>query len=178
MTRFIQTFLRSEDGTTSVEFVILFPIVMTMFLSAIEIGVLMTRQGMLDRGLDMTVRQVRLGAFDRVPPARLHDALRTMICNGTAMIPDCLRQVKLEMVSMDPRGAGFLSGEVDCIDRSAPARPVRSLVSGQSNELMVLRACVLFNPIFPTSGLSGQLVRQQGNAYALVSTAAFVIEPD
>lgn len=178
MTRFIQAFLRSEDGTTSVEFVIIFPIVMAMFLSAIELGVLMTRQGMLDRGLDMTVRQVRLGALDRVPPARLHDALRTMICNGTAMIPDCLRQVKLEMVPMDPRGAGFISGDVDCIDRAEPARPVRTLVTGQSNELMILRACVLFDPIFPTSGLGAQLVRESGSAHALVSTSAFVIEPD
>jgi Flp pilus assembly pilin Flp len=178
MTRFLLTFLRSEDGTASVEFVIIFPIVMTMFLSAIELGVLMTRQGMLDRGLDLTVRQVRLGAFDRVPPARLHDALRTMICNATTMIPDCLRQVKLEMVPMDPRGGGFISGDVDCVDRAAPNRPARSLISGQSNELMILRACVLFNPILPTSGLAAQLVRPGDNTYALVSTAAFVIEPD
>ena len=42
---------------------------------------------------------------------------------------------------------------------------------------MLLRACSLFDPYFPTSGLGARLPRESGNAYALVSSTTFVIEP-
>ena len=177
MTRFARCFVQSEEGTTSVEFVIVFPMLMFFFLSIVELGVLMTRQAMLDRGLDLAVREVRLG---NLPSPLEHNDLRNLVCAASATIPSCARQIRLEMVPMNPRGAGMLDNEVDCVDLAAPAdvEPVLNFTPGQPNELMLLRACVLFNPIFPTSGLGAHLIRQSGNAYALVSTSAFAIEPD
>lgn len=173
MTRFLRRFLTSEDGSSTVEFVVLVPVVFGIFMSTFELGTLTTRQIMLDRGLDLAVRAVRLGQVNPVT----HDALKRLICNGAMLIPDCMNQLKLEMTPVDPRAWSTLRANVDCVDRSAKAQPVVNLPTVNSNELMMLRACALFDPFFPTSGLGAQLQRKSGGAYALISTTAFVIEP-
>ena len=173
MMQMLRRFWNSEDGSSTIEFVILFPMVFGVFLSTIELGALMTRQIMLDRGLDLAVRQVRLGLVRPVT----HDALKRLVCRGAFLIPDCMNQLKLEMVPADPRAWTTLPTDIDCVDRAKPAEPVRGFTPGQSNELMLLRACSLFDPYFPTSGLGARLPRESGNAYALVSSTTFVIEP-
>ncbi|HVG47633.1 MAG TPA: TadE/TadG family type IV pilus assembly protein [Rubellimicrobium sp.] len=171
--QFLRRFWVSEDGASTIEFVLVFPLIFLVFLSTVELGLLMTRQIMLDRGLDLAVRQVRLGAVNPVT----HDALKRLICRGALIIPDCMNQLKLEMRPADPRAWTTLPASIDCVNRANPAEPVRGFTPGQSNELMMLRACSLFDPLFPTSGLGAQLHRQSGNASALVSSTTFVIEP-
>jgi len=68
--------------------------------------------------------------------------------------------------------------DVDCVDHSENARPVRTFVNGQENEMMILRVCAKFDPIFPTSGLGHYLEKDGAGQAALVSTAAFVQEPE
>ena len=173
MMQWLRRFWSSEDGASTVEFVIVVPVVFLVFMSTIELGLLMTRQIMLDRGLDLAVRQVRLGLVSPVT----HDALKQLICRGALLVPDCINQLKLEMRPADPRAWTTLPADVDCVNRARPAEPVRGFTPGQSNELMMLRVCSLFDPLFPTSGLGAQLPRESGNAYALVSSTTFVIEP-
>lgn len=172
--RFLRQFRRCEDGNGTIEFVIFTPFFFMIFMSTFELGMLFTRQVMLDRGVDMTVRQVRLGAVDPVT----HAVLRQMICDRAVMIPDCMNQLKLEMRPLNPRNWGNVPNEADCVDRADPAIPVREFTPGVSNELMVIRACALFDPYFPTTGLGSQLPRQSGNAYALVAMSSFVVEPN
>ena len=42
---------------------------------------------------------------------------------------------------------------------------------------MLLRACYKFKPVFPTTGLGGQLTKDSEGFTAIVSTSAFVQEP-
>jgi hypothetical protein len=44
--------------------------------------------------------------------------------------------------------------------------------------MMILRACHLFDPYFPTFGLGEFIPRQSGDAYALISTSSYVVEPN
>ncbi len=169
----LRSFRRSEDGSSTIEFVMFLPFFLALFLATFELGMLLTRQVMLDRGVDMTVRQVRLGTIAPLT----HDTLKEAICGNAEIIPACMRQIKLEMRRVDPRGWTDIPRVADCVDRFNPAEPVTSFDIGTSNELMVLRVCALFDPYFPTSGLASQVARQNGGAYALVSTTAFVIEP-
>ncbi len=48
---------------------------------------------------------------------------------------------------------------------------------GTSNEMMLIRACVMLDPIFPTTGMGFHLPMDGTGAYALVSSTAFVNEP-
>lgn len=171
---FLHRFHRTEDGSGTIEFVIFTPFFFMIFMSTFELGMLFTRQVMLDRGIDMTVRQIRLGAVSPVTPF----VVKQMICDRAVMIPDCMNQLKLEMRPLDPRNWGNVPNEADCVDRGDPSVPVREFTPGVMNELMVIRACALFDPYFPTTGLGSQLPRQSGDAYALVSTSSFVIEPN
>ncbi|WP_210527948.1 TadE/TadG family type IV pilus assembly protein [Rubellimicrobium arenae] len=173
MTGWLRRFLAEEEGALAIEFVILFPFVFGLFLSTFELGTVLTQQVMLDRALDMAVREVRLGRLGPVT----HDALKARICRGAAIIPDCAGQIRLEMRPIDPRAWPMLPDTADCLDRGNAAAPVRTFTPGASNSLMLLRACVLVDPYFPTTGLGAALLRQGGGGFALVSTAAFVVEP-
>ena len=169
----MRRFARCEDGTASMEFVIVFPAFMILFVSAFEVGISMTRHVMLERGLDMAVRAVRLGTADEIE----YDELKTMICNGAGIIPDCMNSLKLEMDPIDPRNWTNIAVDADCIDSEEEINPVRTFNAGNDNELMILRACVLFKPMFPGTGIGFYLPRKSGDYYALVSSSAFVMEP-
>ncbi len=173
MTR-LRRLLRDEDGSSTIEFVLLFPFVFGLFLATFELGMLLTRQVMLDRGIDLAIRQVRLGLVQEVT----HDVLKTMICRTATMIPDCANQLKLEMIPVDPRSWRTLRPDVDCVDRGEKAEAVRDFHAGLSNELMVLRACALIDPYFPSNVLGfPNISSADGKPFAVTSTTTFVIEP-
>lgn len=172
--RFLRRFRRSEQGTGTIEFAIMVPVMLGLCLSSIELGMLLSRQVMLDRGLDLAVRAVRIGAMTEVT----HDTLKDAICEGAVIIPDCQNQLKLEMRPVNPRAWSALPAQADCIDREDNALPVREFVPGQENELMILRACSLFDPFFPTTGLGAAIPKQSQGAYALLSTTSYVVEPN
>lgn len=171
--RFFARFRRKDDGSATIEFVLVFPAFMVLFLSAFEAGLLMTRNVMLERGLDMAVRTVRLGTASPVN----NDQMKRMICTGAGIIPDCLQQLRVEMRRVDLRAWTDIPVRANCQDRNDPAKPLATFVTGGANDVMVVRACALFDPFFPGTGLGFQLPRESGGAYALVSTSAFVMEP-
>ena len=171
--RALRRFRRGEGGNPTVEFVVVFPVFMVLMASAVESGLLMVRQMMLERGLDLSVRAVRLGTGDDVT----NEELRRMICNGAGIIPDCMNQVKVEMIRIDPRDWRHPEAKPDCVNRGADVQVSRNFETGQAQELMLLRACALFDPIMPNFGLGVQLSRDSGEYYALVSTSVFVMEP-
>lgn len=173
--RELRAFGLDQKGSSTVEFALVFPVFMVLFVSSFELGLMTIRHTMLERGLDQAVRLVRLST--NAPPDYL--ALKTKICEYSSLIPECDKNLKLEMVRVDPQaGAVTISKNVDCVDRADDLAPVREFVTGDGNDLMVLRACVLFDPIFPTTGLGFHLPDESGGAYALVSISMYVSEPE
>lgn len=171
--RKLKRFLKAEDGTATIEFVLVFPAFMILFVSAFELGLLQVRHTMLERGLDVTVREIRLSTA--APPSYVN--LKKAVCNNAMIIPDCLANLKIEMVRVDPRAGVSVTRVPDCVDRAQPLAPVRAYNTGNDNELMLLRVCALFDPIFPLTGLGFQIPKQSGGAYALVSMSSYVSEP-
>ena len=53
--RQLRRFLRREDGTASLEIVLVLPFFMMLFMSAYEGGMISMRHMMLERGLDLAV---------------------------------------------------------------------------------------------------------------------------
>ena len=99
--RLARRFRRREDGTATIEFVIFVPTVVMIFMASIEAGFYMAKHVMLERGLDLVIRDVRLG---NIPLAEMNAAgLRQRICAATPMLVDCPSILKIEMrpVSMD-----------------------------------------------------------------------------
>jgi hypothetical protein len=91
------------------------------------------------------------------------------------------RQVRLEMVPVDIRGFNGIAGPTDCIDTSEPVDPLYqpNFTNGAEHQLMIMRVCVKFNPVFGTSGLGKEMTENGDGAgmYKMVSYSAFVQEP-
>lgn len=173
--RFLRGFRRREDGNATVEFVLVFPAFMILFVSAFESGIMMTRNAMLERGLDMAVRAVRIKSSNTaVTPTDM----RRMICNGAGIIPNCMTDLRVEMRRVDPRDWVNVPVAADCVNKSDNSQAAAVFTNGKSNQIMVVRACALFKPIFPATGLGFQLPRKTGGYYALVASSSFVVEPN
>jgi Flp pilus assembly protein TadG len=171
-------FLRNEEGVVTVEFVIVFPVFMFMFLMTFESGMVSLRHFALERGVDLAVRDVRIGLMATPTP----DSLRTRICASAGLIPDCENQLQIEMIQLNPRAWTDPSATVACIDRGAAVQPPVAFTNTANNRLLFLRACARFDPVMPTSGIGKAIVDNNtssaaGGSYALVATSAFVVEP-
>ena len=172
--KFLRRFRRNEDGSALViEFVIFVPILFGAFLMAVEMGIYSMRQMYLDRGLDIAVRFVRLNTNTNYT----HAEIKQMVCDNAGWLENCEETLRLEMISVNPRQFAQFDQSADCVDTSEDPKPVRGFTLGRENEMMMLRACVKFNPIYPTSGL-GKAFEKDGSGMArMVSSAAFVQEP-
>jgi len=175
LSRFIR-FPRSEDGTVTAEFVILFPAFLALFLASFESGLMMIRNVMLERGVDMAVRELRLGTA--VPPT--FDEFKQEVCDHMDMVTkDCANVVQVQLEPVDMTTWGPLNGTPRCIDVESTMDPIdaTNYTIGQNNELMLVRVCALFDPIFPTTRMGVMTAYNNRNDYALVATTAFVNEP-
>ncbi|SHF36509.1 TadE-like protein [Loktanella atrilutea] len=176
LTQALRHFRRSEAGTASIEFVLLFPVVWMLFGLTMESGMYGMQQVMLERGLDLTVREVRLGLMEE--PTR--EKLIAQTCKYALILNNCENSLRMEMIPADVRNWKAISREVPCIDRSEKGVPVMNITNGGNNQLMVLRACVLIKPLLPLAELGRTLVANNANSddeYALSVTSSYVMEP-
>lgn len=169
----LRDFARSESGNGTLEFVLAVPFMFVIFGSAMEGGMLSTHHVMLERGLDLTVREVRIGLLSNPD----HEKLSDRICEYALIIPDCKKNIRLEMMTADPRNWSDPSRLIHCVDRSEEGSPEIDIANGVNNQLMILRACVLFDPMLPGSGLGKALPKQSQGAFALTATSSYVMEP-
>lgn len=167
---------RSEEGASTIEFVIIFPAFIFLVCSSIETGFLALRQVMFERALDLTVRDLRLGLL--VDPS--HDDLKQSICSKSPMVPQCINSLRIQLTPIDrvaftPLGAGAF-----CADRSLAVQPVvdpLDVVGGVENDLMMIRACAGYDPFFVLASIGMQLPVDANGDYNIVSTSVFVNEP-
>lgn len=171
--RFMTGFRRRDDGGPTIEFVLVFMPFMVLAVSAFELGLLMTRHVMLERGLDMAVREVRLNSGSDLDETDL----RTMVCNAAGIIPNCMTQLRLEMRPIDPDNWSNIPRAASCTNINKPFAAARNFTNGADNELMIIRACGLFSPMLPEFGLGYFLAQGPQGYYRLVSMTAFVMEP-
>ena len=164
---------RDETGSATVEFVLIFPVILTMIIMTLEMGFINLRQVMLERGLDIAVREVRLGTGT----APDHDQIKDLVCQNARIMQDCSTKLRLEMVTSDPRAFTPLSGPADCTDAAEPTKPVRSFVPGQANQVVMMRACLKYQPFAPQALLGSLLEKDTSGDTALIAVTAFVQEP-
>lgn len=166
-------FHRDEAGNSTIEFIIMFPLFIFLLLAGIEMGIIAVRQATLERAVDLTVRDIRLGTGT----APQHDQIKDLICDRAVMVPQCKVNLRLEMIRIDPRAWVAPPAVPDCTDQSEEVAPVRSFTNGMDNELMVLRACAKFKPYYPLSGIGRELTKDNAGYAAVTATTAFVQEP-
>ena len=176
MRRYLKTWLSDdESGNANLEFVALFPLIILLFCSAFEAGTLSIRQVMLDSATHDVVRHLRLAS--NTPPTR--DTLTSLVCDRARVFPDCANSVSVELAAVDTTTWNIDRGAMGCNNRTADGifKPATQYIGGDNNDLMILRICAVFEPVFPTVGLGAAITRINATDYAIVSVSAFVNEP-
>lgn len=175
----LRRLLRAEDGTATIEMVILFPAFVLVIVNAIEASILMTRATLLDRGLDLAVRELRLNT--EAPPS--FDGFRALVCEGAALIPDCLDALQVELRPVSTATWALMEAPARCVDREEEIAPLTEdnpdhYRAGAANELMMVRACLVIDPLFPSYGLGALLPKDDTGGYRLIAVSAYVQEPE
>ncbi|MEL6169287.1 MAG: TadE/TadG family type IV pilus assembly protein [Pseudomonadota bacterium] len=186
----IRRLWRDENGSSTVEFVILFPAFIGIFISSYESGLMMVRNVMLERSVDLAVRDLRLG-IPNDPTLTEEDRYKLFkenVCDN-AMVADCMNIVQVQLQPVSTATWTPLVGDANCVDEASLPDPdfnpyqATGYTSGGNNELMLIRVCALFTPFFPGTTLGMQMPKYNPDdasddaKYALVVTSAFVNEP-
>ncbi|AJE48032.1 hypothetical protein P73_3317 [Celeribacter indicus] len=164
---------RGEEGSVTIEFVLLFPVFIALILGGAEIGYFTVSGAMLDRGLDRAIRDIRLGRMTVVTL----DTLKPVVCGYADFLSDCEANIHIALESADAYHFTPPATYATCIDRSAEDLPNTVFSPGAPNELMLVRACLNVDPLFPTTPFGAALAGDAGNGYSLVATSGFVYEP-
>ena len=166
--------LLSEDGSATVEFVVLFPVMFALFVTSVDFSLQMLRQVFLDRAVDLAVRDVRLGLID----TNGLDGFKQRICENAALTPNCLATVTVELRPVAAAQFPGLDQRARCVDRANNVNPVVSFTPGSGNqELMMLRACTVSNPFIVANGFIFGSPRGPNDDFMSVSVGVFVNEP-
>lgn len=166
--------LRSEDGAVTVEFVIVFPFLLSLMLMAIDSGITQLRQTFLHRAVDLAVREVRLGRINE------SDAMSALICARTSMLPNCRENITVEMQVINTQTFAGLNEPTRCVNREenlTPAVDFNPGSRGDVQDLMLVRVCVAADPFIRLTGALTQMALNQEGNYVLTSNAVFVNEP-
>jgi hypothetical protein len=164
---------RQEDGAVTVEFVIVFPFVLSILLMAIDAGVTTLRQTFLNRAVDIVMRDVRLGRQNQ------SDSIKELICARTSMLPNCLQNITVEMQPIDTVNFTGLDDPIRCINREEDLIPQVTFNTGVAGgqELMLVKVCVVADPFIRITGFVSHLPINADGDYVLVATSIFVKEP-
>ena len=142
----------------------------------------MIRHVMLERSIDIVVRDIRLGRLDDLT----HPELKRLICNTSALISsvdDCVDAMRIWMQPIDTANFAMVAPPRSCVDNVEDIDPLdeptgTEFAFGTDNEIMLLRICLKEDPMFPTSAIGATMIRDEidGN-YAMIATSVFVNEP-
>jgi Flp pilus assembly protein TadG len=175
MLRLIRDFARDDRATATMEFVIMFPVVITLFIAVFESGIILTRQVLLERSVDEAVRLLRLAVGETLTNADIE----TAICNNTRVIPNCDEVLVVDLRRIDDTTYDIPMPDVACVNRNNMTLELgNGSEFGEDNELILLRACAIVDRILPFSGFGLNLVRDDTGGVHMTAASVFVNEPD
>jgi len=166
-------FSRSEDGAVTIPTIIFLPTFIMLMVASVDLGMLMLKQTLLDRAVDVATRNIRIGASE-LPD---HTALKQLICDNMAMAPECMQDLTVELFEIDDTTWTSAAGAVQCSDRTAPEPPDVTFEKGDQDQLMLMRTCLKVTPMVATDPLALALVTDAAGQYALINSTVFVNEP-
>jgi Flp pilus assembly protein TadG len=168
----LQRFLSDLAGTAAIEFAFVAPIFFAIVFSTFEAGWMVIQSTMLDRAVDLAVRDIRVGA---VAAAKNQNQIKAAVCDKAYLLVDCASSIVVEMTDIS---SGTLpSNSTPCVDRGSNVAPVVAFSPGQRGSIMYVRACFTTDPITPLLGLALSLPKDGKGGYFLSSSSAFVNEP-
>lgn len=164
-----------EDGAATIGLVLMLPMFMYVFMASFEIGLYMTRLTLLDRAIDITAREIRLGSI--ADPT--HANIKAMVCANASMVPECMTTLKLSLERVETTTWDLPATQTTCVNRAEEVDPVTALDPNPTERkvLMIMRGCVIADALFPSIGVAAALPLDGKGGYKLIATSAFLNEP-
>lgn len=179
----IRGFVRDDRATATLEFVIMFPVVITLFVAAFETGMILSRQVLLERSLDEAVRILRLVRTITDPvtgdprPLTAKD-IEEAICDNTNAITNCDEALSVQLTRVNETTYDIPTPDVACVNREQiDVQPDNTFEQGVDNELILIRTCAVVDRILPFSGFGLNLVRDDTGGLHMTASSVFVNEP-
>lgn len=164
---------RREHGNATVEFVVLVPLALSILLAGIESGMIMARHTMLERGLDVTMRALRLGQMTPITQDRLREA----VCRASIVVPNCEANLLIELRRLGGTSFTLPSMDAPCVERAEEITPAVELTPGAEHDLMLVRVCLIYDPLFPTTGWGLGLPVDASGGFRMAAASIYVNEP-
>lgn len=168
----LRSYGRDRSGAAAVEFALVAPIFFAIVFSTFEAGWMVIQSTMLDRAVDLAVREIRVGA---VSAPKDQSQIKAAVCSQAYLLVNCSSGIVVEMT--DVSSGALPSNGTPCIDRGSNVAPVVAFSPGQRGSIMYVRACFTTDPITPLLGLALSLPKDGKGGYFLSSSSAFVNEP-
>lgn len=165
----------SESGASTVEFIMYIPVYFTLIFGTFEAGWIMTKFMQVERGLDVAMREVRLGNI--ADPS--YEALRDRICGFIGGVNDCADSITItaDIISV---GDSVDQSRPECVDRTNAAgsfTPADGFTAGGSNEMVLIKLCAVVDPLIPNFGLVWLLPLDESGGFQIRAASAFLNEP-
>ncbi|WP_339641142.1 TadE family protein [Jannaschia helgolandensis] len=168
----------AERGAASVEFVLLLPAFLMVFISSFEASIMLTRQVMLERAVDIVVRDIRLDTGSTVTQGQV----RAKVCNRAKILPDCSENLVIEMTEIDQITYSTPDTDAPCVNQLTSIVPPSRFAANRTGRMILLRACYSVLPTLPLSVMAGNrtlgshLVNDEDGSFRMVTSNAFVVE--
>ena len=172
----LKEFWDDDSATATMELVIVFPLLMIIFIAAFESAMILTRQIMLERTLDMSVRVLRLAQGVTTNA----DTVRDTMCANTNLLPNCQELLTIDLQLIDRTTYAMPDSNQICAGRGEEIviQPDNAFDSGADNDFLLIRTCLIVDRILPISGFGLNLARDDSGGMHMMATTIFVNEPD
>jgi Flp pilus assembly protein TadG len=127
-------FLGDRRGAAAIEFALVAPMLFALVFSTLEAGWTMVQTIMLDRALDTTIRDLRIGLVASPTLA----SVRTRVCGNAVVLFDCDKTLALEFIPIKS-DADYPSDADRCVDRSSKVAPVLRFDPGARSQTVFVR---------------------------------------
>ncbi|GAB5448193.1 TadE/TadG family type IV pilus assembly protein [Gymnodinialimonas sp.] len=172
----IRAFWKDEAATATLEFVIVFPLLMIVYIAAFETALILTRQIMLERSLDMSTRVLRLAQGVITDASTVRDTM----CSNTNLLPNCETLLTIDLQIIDRTVYDMPSNDQVCAGRGngIVIAPDNEFEVGADNDFLLIRTCLVVERILPFSGFGLNLTRDDDGDMHMMASTIFVNEPD
>ncbi|WP_179379219.1 TadE/TadG family type IV pilus assembly protein [Jannaschia marina] len=167
-----------EAGGASVEFVLLVPAFLMVFISSFEASLMLTRQVMLERAMDIAVRDIRLDTGSTVT----QNQVRNAVCDRARILPDCRENMLIELTLITRTSYATPDADAPCVNQLTSIVPRSIFAGGRAGQMVLARACYSVRPSLPLAVLAGNrtlgsyLIDDTDGTFRIVTATAFVVE--
>ena len=166
---------KDESGATAIEFAIVGPVFLSLVFSAMEVGLLMTKNALLENAASTISRSIYTGSVTNGALTR-EDLIET-VCEAISIIDSsCAENVSIELTPIANFQA-IPNSDAQCTDSAQPVNPVVDFIPGAGNSIVYMRICLSTNIYTPGIGFGSQLTQTSTGKFELVTAIAFANEP-